>query len=97
MGNNTASSNGTDLAVLARWTSSPDGRGTLDIITSCLVTIILCCWTTICPNIPALSDSRWDRFRDKFHLACIDLFGPDFLFGIAIGQRVSARRSVKVR
>jgi hypothetical protein len=91
---NTVSSNGTNLS---GWTASPNGRGTFDIILSCLFTIILCCWTTVCPNLPALSESRWVQFRDKFDLACIGLLGPEFLLGIALGQRTSARRSVKVR
>ncbi|KAE9376095.1 hypothetical protein N431DRAFT_371135 [Stipitochalara longipes BDJ] len=77
------------------WTGSPNGRGTIDIILSCLFTIILCCWTTVCPNLPALTDRRLARFRDKFDLACIGLLGPEVLFGIALGQRTSARRSVK--
>jgi len=78
------------------WTASPNGRGTFDIIISCLFTIFLCCWTSVCPNLPALSDGKWTQFRDKFDLACIGLLGPEFLMGIAIAQRNSARRSVKV-
>ena len=78
------------------WTASPDERGTIDIITSCFLTIILCCWTAVCPNIPSLSDTAIDHFRDKLNLACIALLGPDFLFCIAVGQRSSAARSVEV-
>lgn len=78
------------------WTSSPDGRGTSDIILTCFLTILLCCWTSVYPNVPALSDNRWALFRDKLDLTCIGLLGPEFLLGIAVGQRSSARRSVKV-
>jgi hypothetical protein len=79
------------------WNSSPNSRGTADILLSCLFTIIICCWTTVCPNVPAINEGRWYQFRDKFDLACIGLLGPEFLLGIALGQRTSARRSVKVR
>lgn len=78
------------------WIASPEGRGTADILLSCLFTILLCCWTTICPNLPGLGEGRWAQFRDKFDLACIGLLGPEFLFVIAMGQRTSARRSVRV-
>lgn len=80
---------------LSGWTASPQGRGTFDIVLTCILTIILCCWTTVCPNVPALTDGRWAQFCDKFDLACIGLLGPEFLLGIALGQRSSASRSVQ--
>ncbi|KAK4167168.1 hypothetical protein QBC43DRAFT_312281 [Cladorrhinum sp. PSN259] len=76
------------------WTKSPDGRGTLDIVLSCLITTFLCCWTSVYPNIPAPGDGIWAPFRDKLGLACLGLLGPDFVMVLAIGQRSSARRSV---
>lgn len=79
------------------WTPQLNGRGTMDIISSCALTVILCCWTSVCPNIPALSDSRWDQFRDKFHLFCLGIAGPEFVLGLAAGQLSSARSSVQVR
>lgn len=90
---NSTSSNST---VTVGWTSSPDGRGTNDIILTCIFTIVLCCWTSVCPNLPALSDGRWAQIRDKLDLTCIGLLGPEFLLMIAVGQRSSARRSLKV-
>ncbi|OBT58501.1 hypothetical protein VE04_01214 [Pseudogymnoascus sp. 24MN13] len=89
---NTTSSNSTQTT---GWTSSPDGRGTNEIILTCLFTIVLCCWTSVCPNLPALSDGRWAQVRDKLDLTCIGLLGPEFLLMVAVGQRSSARRSVK--
>ncbi|KFY36789.1 hypothetical protein V494_04972 [Pseudogymnoascus sp. VKM F-4513 (FW-928)] len=88
---NSSSSNNTETS---GWTSAPDGRGTNEIILTCLFTIVLCCWTSVCPNLPALSDGRWAQVRDKLDLTCIGLLGPEFLLMIAIGQRSSARRSV---
>jgi hypothetical protein len=90
--NNSTGGNGTPYG----WTSSPSGRGTSDILISCFTTIFLCCWTSVCPNVPALSDSKWDQLHDKLTLACIALLGPEFLLGIAAGQRTSAEESVKV-
>ena len=78
------------------WISSGEDRGTVDVLWTCCVTIVLCVWVSTHPNVPALSDKWYDNFRDKFNMACIGLLGPDFLFGIAIGQLANAKRSVKV-
>ncbi|KAF4337599.1 hypothetical protein FBEOM_8527 [Fusarium beomiforme] len=76
------------------WTPSPDGRGTYDIIFTCLVTTFLCCWTSVYPNIPADGENVWTSLRDKLGLACLGLLGPEFIIVLAIGQKSSARRSV---
>jgi hypothetical protein len=65
---NSSSGNGT--SILSGWNPSPNERGTADILLSCLFTIVLCCWTTVCPNVPALSETRWCQFRDKFR-SCV--------------------------
>jgi hypothetical protein len=78
------------------WKPSPDGRGTYDIIFTCLVTTFLCCWTSVYPNIPAPGDGLWPSIRDKLGLACLGLLGPEFIIVLAIGQKSSARRSVVV-
>lgn len=38
------------------FTSEPQGRGTVGLLTSCSLTFLLCIWTTIHPNILARSD-----------------------------------------
>jgi hypothetical protein len=78
------------------WVSQTNGRGTLDIIWTCILTISLCCWTSVYVNVPAITDTRWDRFRDKFNLFGVGMLGPEILFMLAIGQLESTRRSVKV-
>ena len=78
------------------WVPPPSGRGTFDILSTCALTIFLCCWTSVYPNIPAATDRPWDQFRDKLNLAGLGVLGPDFLFTLALGQWDSARRSVKV-
>lgn len=80
---------------LQGWTSQVNERGTLDILLACALTIILCCWTSVCVNVPSLRDNRWDRLRDKCFLAFIGILGPDYLMVLAAGQWESARRSVR--
>ncbi|KAK3342075.1 hypothetical protein B0T25DRAFT_626451 [Lasiosphaeria hispida] len=47
--------------IIHGWRSSPDTRGTGDIIWSCLLTIFLCTWTSICVNVPPLNSTAWDQ------------------------------------
>ena len=77
------------------WVQSPDGRGTIDIIWSCLVTITLCCWSSLCVNAPARGEGQVRQLIDKINLACIGLIGPEWLFALSLGQYLSARRSVQ--
>ena len=77
------------------WTSSPNGRGTLDIIWSCSFTMFLCSWSVLCLNIPGPGESRFKIFRRKLYITALAFLGPEFIFQIALGQWVSARRSVK--
>lgn len=78
------------------WVPQNGGRGTLDILLTCIFTIFLCCWTSICVNIPGETETKSQRFLSKLKLACLGILGPDFLLLLAIGQYESAQRSVDV-
>jgi hypothetical protein len=88
--------NATYYSEIVGWNPSDTNRGSIDILWACSITIILCCWVCPLPNVPSLDDKWYHILIDKFNLACIGLVGPDYLFGIALGQLSSARRSVKV-
>ncbi|KAI9928447.1 hypothetical protein MW887_002492 [Aspergillus wentii] len=77
------------------WVDEPDGRGTWGILSTCILTIILCCWTSVFPNIRGQSDGPIRQLKYKFDLACIGLLGPEFLLMLALGQWSSARASVE--
>ncbi|ERF77102.1 hypothetical protein EPUS_08669 [Endocarpon pusillum Z07020] len=79
---------------LQGWTSSPDGRGTLDIFWACLVTVFLSTWSAICLNVPEPNDTTWTRIRRKMWITIISLLGPECLLGYALGEWQSARASV---
>ncbi|KAI1120294.1 hypothetical protein F5Y10DRAFT_290027 [Nemania abortiva] len=83
-------------STLVGWVDSSTDRGTIDILWSCSITILLCCWVATHPNAAAPTDKWYHRYIDKFTLAWIGLEGPEFLFGIALGQLSSARRCVKL-
>jgi hypothetical protein len=84
----------TDNDALLGWTSSPHGRGTVDIITSSFSTIFLCCRSSLCLSVPSPRWGPWRQFHQKLLLTCLGIVGPEFIFQIAIGQWSSARRSV---
>jgi hypothetical protein len=60
-----------------------------------LLTIFLCGWTSICVNVPPLGSGRLKQFERKFLVFLEALAGPEFIFHTALGQYLSAQRSVK--
>ena len=65
----------------ASFVGSPNIRGTLDIVWSCLLTILLSSWSILCLNIPADGEGFWHRFRRKHQ---------------SMGQKISEWRSRSV-
>lgn len=80
---------------ITSWQSSPNSRGSFDIIWSCLKTIALCAWVSVCINVPTSERRSGEHVRDKFHFVLLTLSGPELIFMLAFGQYLSARRSVK--
>jgi hypothetical protein len=78
------------------WVPPPSGRGTLDIVKSCAITIGLLCWSSVCVNVPGPSDTRRHRFAHKLSLFFMGLLAPDILVSLAMGQWDSAVHSVRV-
>ena len=77
------------------WTSQPDGRGTLDIVWSCVLTFSLCSWNILCLNIPSRSESTILVLWRKTCLAGLGVMCPEILCAIAFGQWLSARQNVR--
>ena len=81
--------------VIHGWMSTPDIRGTRDILTSTLSTIWLCTWSCLCLNIPL---PRFRRgYRALWYKFCWQLFAvffPEVLVATAAEQWLSARQSV---
>jgi hypothetical protein len=84
----------TNSTLISGWVDQPNGRGTFDIIWSCLFTIFLCIWSVQCLNLPARNENHWHVFKRKLKWALISIFGPEFLMTFANGQWAAATRSV---
>lgn len=76
------------------WTSSPSGRGSIDIIWACASVVLLCSWSCVCCNVPAPGNSPVRHLLRKLWLTGICIIGPEFLLYIAMTQWLSARKSV---
>ncbi len=77
------------------WTGTPDRRGTLDIIWSCVLTISLCTWSVLCLNVPPKGEPYHQTLRRKIMWAILSVAGPEGTFQLALGQWTSARSSVE--
>ncbi|KAI9439388.1 hypothetical protein F5148DRAFT_862447 [Russula earlei] len=65
-------------------------RSLWDIIWSCAVTILLCTWVSVHPNIPS-PDERWPRVTlRRVGLMLAALFVPEVMIGWALRQRQAA-------
>ena len=76
----------------------PPGRGTIQLLTTCLVTLLLCVWTAIHLNIlPKTKRTRWGRFKAKLKWAALALFAPEIVVWRAYSQLKTARYLRKQR
>jgi hypothetical protein len=90
------------------YVSSPDTRGTLDIIWSCFFTIIACTWTIQHLNVPEQSShdsqgTRWYQFwrwdlrgpRRSLKWMFVTIIAPEYILGKALADLSAARQSKK--
>ncbi|KFX92859.1 hypothetical protein V497_08823 [Pseudogymnoascus sp. VKM F-4516 (FW-969)] len=71
---------------LVGWTSSPNSRGTLDIIWSCVFVVFLSTWTTLHINVPPVKKSPLWRLKSKALLMCVGLLAPELVATIAFTE-----------
>ncbi|KAF2502225.1 hypothetical protein BU16DRAFT_2253 [Lophium mytilinum] len=77
------------------WVSSPEGRGTAELLYSCLFTIFLCTWTAYHPEIPPPYWSSWTNFRYRFWLTVMILLFPESVVLIAAADSVATKRLIQ--
>ena len=67
--------NGTDIV---RWKPSPTTRGTFDILTICITTMLLCVWTAVHLNISPPAGVWGSRLR-KVGWLILALLAPEIV------------------
>lgn len=80
--------------VMKGWVDSPNQRGTIDIIWSCITTLAICCWVMLHLNVPAKNDNLWTLFLRRARWLMLALLSPELVMLFACGQWASAQRSV---
>ena len=78
------------------WTSSPEGRGTISIIWSCVITTFLCCWSVLVINLPGREATRWSTFVRKVLLLGLCAAAPEIVVQVALGQWLSAKQATNL-
>lgn len=74
------------------YTINSGGRGTLDLLWSCLATIVLCTWTIQRLQVVPWSTSKTILFRKKVFWMLITLLCPEYVTWMAFLQWQRARR-----
>ena len=62
-----------------RWRDEPTTRGTWNILSSCLITLSLCLWTTLHLNIPRHKEGAWRQKIRKTGWLLLGLLAPEML------------------
>jgi hypothetical protein len=77
------------------WVIQPNGRGTFDILQSCLVTMFLCSWSALFLNVPAEYKGSLAFVIHKARFMLFSIAFPEMLTGLAAEQWRSACQSVE--
>ena len=84
----------TTTHIVHGWVSSPNGRGTLDILRACLATVFLCTYTVLFLNIKEHT-TRTKAVLYKTKWVVFTIFFPEVTTAMAAEQWRSARQSVE--
>ena len=68
--------NGTDVV---HWKSSPNSRGTFDILTTCIITMLLCVWTAVHLNVSPPEEGFWKPKLRKAGWLILALLAPEMI------------------
>ena len=79
--------NGTNIV---HWKPSPLTRGTFDILSTCLITLVLCVWTAVHLNVPRPAD-HWRPIWRKFGWLVLTLLAPELVAWTAWYVHAAAR------
>jgi hypothetical protein len=73
------------------WVSSPNVRGTFEILWSSVFTMCLASWSILCLNVPSRTDSKWRQWWRKFLWTMLAVMGPEVVCQRAFGDWLVAR------
>ncbi|KAI0201728.1 hypothetical protein F4808DRAFT_459498 [Astrocystis sublimbata] len=83
-------------STLVGFVSDPDGRGTLSLLFSCLLTLALCVWSAVHLNLPEFQESEYHYLYRYLKWSILGVFGPELVIWAAWRQFISARALTKM-
>ncbi|KAL3418069.1 hypothetical protein PVAG01_09784 [Phlyctema vagabunda] len=82
--------------MVSGWQSSPNVRGTTNILYNSISTIYLCAWVSLCLNLPQPGTNDWKLFLYKLRWHLVTVIFPEVIVATAAKQWLSAKQSVKM-
>ena len=79
------------------WKANWSSRSTFDLVSGCILTLLICVWTAIHLNIPQYEERRrrgfavYRRFRRRVWWMFVGLIGPELVLYTALDQFIQAR------
>ncbi|RPB06945.1 hypothetical protein P167DRAFT_477651, partial [Morchella conica CCBAS932] len=72
------------------WKKEPKGRGTFSIILTSVLTLGLCVWTAIHPNVKP-NASAWEKVKHRLSYVLIGMLAPELVLAVAFDEWWTAR------
>jgi hypothetical protein len=80
---------------IVHWVADPQTRGTLSLLLSCVITLLLCIWTSLHLNIPEPEESAGSQLAGKLKWMAMALLAPELVVYTAWRQWIGARALCK--
>lgn len=77
------------------WEPEPATRGTFGILSTCVITLTLCVWSSVHLNLPGNHTDSWGKFGRRLVWLMTGLLAPEYLILTAWSQRRTAKRIKK--
>lgn len=81
----------TDGTELVGYVQDPSGRGTITLVLSSLLTLVLCVWSALHLNVPRRNQTKWQDFWLNFRWIVTGIYAPELVVFTAWRQWCSAR------
>lgn len=77
------------------WQAEPATRGTFTLLSTCVITLFLCVWSSVHLNLPGNDRNCWLKFLRRLTWITGALIAPEYLILTAWGQREMAKKISK--
>lgn len=74
------------------WEAEPATRGTFTLLSTCIITLSLCLWSSVHLNLPGNDRGYWLKFRRRLTWITGALIAPEYLILTAWSQRQTAKK-----